>query len=330
MMPKAIFLDRDGTLVFDPGYVHRIEDFKLQENTDKALKKIKGYLLFIVTNQSGIGRGIFSEEDMHKFNKLLIETLAKSGVSIEKIYFCPHKPEDNCKCRKPETMMIKEATKDYSIDIKDSYMIGDDVCDIELSSRVGCKGILVLTGFGKKSLKEARMFSPHYISANLEQACDFIMLQKPDKIIARKDIPSIVRKIRGEGKKIATLNGTFDILHKGHSKIINEARKTADALIVGINSDSSVKGNKGKERPFNSDTKRALMLSVFKDIDYVTIFDEKTPIEMLEIIKPDVHVNGSEYGEECIEAETVRKNGGRICIVKLVPGFSTTDLVKER
>ena len=124
----------------------------------------------------------------------------------------------------------------------------------------------------------------------------------------RDEIKNIADKLRHENKKIVTINGTFDILHSGHLYILEEAKKQGDILIVGLNSDSSVKKNKGESRPINNEMERAKMLSSLKAVDYVVIFDEQTPIELLKVIKPNVHVNGSEYGEDCIEAETVKSN----------------------
>ena len=110
-MTKAAFIDRDGVLVEDTGYVHKIEDFKLVNNTIKGLKLLKNYKLFIITNQSGIGRGIYKIQDFLKFNNHLINTLKKYNIKIIKTYFCHHKPEDKCNCRKPKTKFLKDAEK---------------------------------------------------------------------------------------------------------------------------------------------------------------------------------------------------------------------------
>ncbi|MBW2974416.1 adenylyltransferase/cytidyltransferase family protein [Candidatus Woesearchaeota archaeon] len=149
-------------------------------------------------------------------------------------------------------------------------------------------------------------------------------------MVRREDLESLSKRLKKKDKIIVTLNGTFDILHKGHEKIIKEAKEQGDVLIVGVNSDSSVKLNKGPSRPLNSELSRARILAAFDHVDYVTIFDEKTPLTLLEIIRPDVHVNGGDYGENCIEAETVKKHKGKIHIVKLIEGISTTKLIKKQ
>src|SRR5262249_54517209 len=109
--------------------------------------------------------------------------------------------------------------------------------------------------------------------------------------------------------------------------ILNEARRLGDVLIVGLNSDASVRLNKGPDRPIVSERRRAEMLLALRMVDYVHIFDEPEPMAFIRELNPDVHVNGSEYGENCIESETVRKGGGRVHIVDRIPGLSTTSLV---
>jgi rfaE bifunctional protein nucleotidyltransferase chain/domain len=109
--------------------------------------------------------------------------------------------------------------------------------------------------------------------------------------------------------------------------ILNEARRRGDVLIVAINSDASVKCHKGPNRPIVPERRRAEMLLALRMVDYVHIFDEPDPIALLRAIRPDVHVNGSEYGEDCIEGETVRRGGGTIHVVNRIPGLSTTGLI---
>ena len=149
------------------------------------------------------------------------------------------------------------------------------------------------------------------------------------KIKDRSELVSVVTGLKEAGKKVVTCNGTFDILHKGHIAFLEEAKKQGEVLVVAINSDASVKKNKGPSRPVNAQDDRAAVLAGLGCVDYVTVFDEENPIALLDEIQPDVHVNGSEYGEDCIEASTVKKNGGRIHIVKLVEGYSTTSAIEK-
>lgn len=150
-----------------------------------------------------------------------------------------------------------------------------------------------------------------------------------NKYIHPNKLPQKVAEIRKAGKKIATLNGSFDLLHAGHLQILYEASQQADILIVALNSDLSIKQYKSSLRPIIPLEYRLQMISALAFVDYVTWFDETDPRALLGIIKPDVHVNGAEYGENCIEAETVKSNGGHIHIVKLVPGLSTTQILKK-
>ena len=113
-MNKAVFLDRDGVLVEDNGYVHRIENFRIIQNVIEGLKKIsKEYALFIVTNQSGISRGVYTQKDFEKFQSHLISELEKNGIKIKKTYHCPHTPEEKCVCRKPSTKFLEEAAREF-------------------------------------------------------------------------------------------------------------------------------------------------------------------------------------------------------------------------
>ena len=148
-----------------------------------------------------------------------------------------------------------------------------------------------------------------------------------DKIKTREELKKIAEKLKQKGKKIVTCNGCFDILHAGHIKFLTEAKAQGDILIVGLNSDSSVKQNKGPKRPINNENDRATVLAALEMVDYVTIFNEKTPIPLLGVIKPNVHCNGEEYGENCIEAEIVKKYNGKIYLISLVPNYSTTKII---
>lgn len=174
-MNKAIFLDRDGTLVDDPGYVHKIEDFKLLPNVIEGLKLLKSnFKFFIITNQSGIRRGYYTEEDFLKFNNHLIKEFEKNNIKIEKTFMCPHTQEDNCDCRKPSEKFLKQAGKEYNIDFKKSYVIGDHEFDIEMGQKVDCKKIFVLTGHGKKHVNELKI-KPDFIAQDLLEGVKYIL-----------------------------------------------------------------------------------------------------------------------------------------------------------
>src|SRR3989338_4487114 len=122
-MNKAVFLDRDGTLNIDEGYTYKTQDLKFFPDVFASLNLLKkDFKFIIISNQSGVGRGYYSEEDVHKFNDKLIDELKKHGIKIEKTYFCPHPPDVECDCRKPNIKFIKQAEKEFNIDLKNSWV----------------------------------------------------------------------------------------------------------------------------------------------------------------------------------------------------------------
>lgn len=149
------------------------------------------------------------------------------------------------------------------------------------------------------------------------------------KILPREDLPNKLQELKQSGRTIATTNGAFDLLHSGHLQIIYEASKQADVLIVALNSDLSIKKYKDISRPIISLQYRLEMISALEFVSFVTWFDETNPIALLELIQPHVHINGREYGENCIEADIVKKYGGRIHITDIIPGFSTSKIIDK-
>ncbi len=146
----------------------------------------------------------------------------------------------------------------------------------------------------------------------------------------RKEIVSIVEKLKKENKKIVFTNGCFDILHIGHVRYLKKSASFGDILIIGLNSDSSVKKLKGNSRPINNEQDRAELLSELNFVDYVVIFSEDTPEKLLDEIKPDIYTKGADYTLETLpEAKTVLKNNGKVEFISLVEGKSTTNVIKK-
>lgn len=143
---KAVFVDRDGTLNYDNGYTYKLSDLKIYDDIIPVLKQYydSNYIIIVITNQSGIGRGFYTISDMEAFNNKLAEKLMSNGIKIEDFFYCPHLPGEGCNCRKPETGMIEEAVKKYNIDLKNSIVIGDrESVDGIMAQKLGMKFIKV-------------------------------------------------------------------------------------------------------------------------------------------------------------------------------------------
>lgn len=155
------------------------------------------------------------------------------------------------------------------------------------------------------------------------------MIDYRNKILNHQVLPLWREQMRRQGKTLATLNGSFDLLHAGHLHIISEAAKTADCLLVALNSDASVRSYKGEKRPIIPLTYRMQMMAALGVVTAVTWFEESTPCKLLEIIKPDVHVNGKDWEGKSPEEAIIRSYGGTLVYVPLIPGLSTSEIVKK-
>ncbi|MCG2717283.1 MAG: D-glycero-beta-D-manno-heptose 1,7-bisphosphate 7-phosphatase [Nanoarchaeota archaeon] len=150
-MDKAIFIDRDGVINKDlGGYISRPEDFKFIEGVIEALKNLNQmeFKLIVITNQGGIAKGEYTEQDLESVHKKMVSLLENEGIRLTGIYYCPHHTSDNCDCRKPRTGMIEKAVKEHNIDPKKSFFIGDKTTDIQAGKDMGCMTFLVKTGYG--------------------------------------------------------------------------------------------------------------------------------------------------------------------------------------
>ena len=150
-----------------------------------------------------------------------------------------------------------------------------------------------------------------------------------NKIKTPQEITQKIRSLKKQRKKTVILSGSFDIIHAGHLESLREAKSQGDILVVLLNSDKSIRSYKGSNRPINSQKERAKILAAFEFVDYITIFDEITPIKLIEKIKPDIYCNGSDWEKNCIERETIEKNKGKIHVLKWQKGLSTTGIIKK-
>ncbi len=169
MLNGAVFLDRDGTIIEDVNYLSDLRDIRIYDFAFDAIKIFNSLSLkvIVITNQSGIGRGYFSSEFVETTHGYLKDKLQKRGAVIDDFFYCPHLPEDNCKCRKPETGMIKDAVDKYNIDLSKSFFIGDSPKDVEAGFNVKVFPIQVLTGYGKEKRNENAVYTLNLYSAAL-------------------------------------------------------------------------------------------------------------------------------------------------------------------
>ncbi len=174
-MNKAVFLDRDGVIVNESNY-NKIEQLELIKGSAEAIKLLNenNLLAIIVTNQAGIAKGYFTENDTMLFNDKLKDELEKQDAYIDAIYYCPHHPDLNCKCRKPKSGMLYTAKRKFDIDLTQSFMIGDKITDIEAGDNVGCKTIMVMTGYGKENIN-IKTNKRYYVAEDLYNAVEFII-----------------------------------------------------------------------------------------------------------------------------------------------------------
>ncbi len=182
---RAVFLDRDGTINEDTGYLSDVGRLKIIPGAVKAVNLLKeeGFLIFIVTNQSGLARGFFGAEDLERIHDKLKGVFPLDGIS-----YCPHHPDEDCACRKPKPGMVRDIADKFDIDLGESYLIGDALSDMEMGKRAGCKSILVLTGKGKETEALLREGGPpvEFIAKDILEAAKWI-----------KKVESVKLKVEG-------------------------------------------------------------------------------------------------------------------------------------
>jgi D-glycero-D-manno-heptose 1,7-bisphosphate phosphatase len=187
MSRQAIFMDRDGTVSHEVGYMIHADRYALLPRSVEAIRKINraGFASFVATNQSGVARGLFKEELVHQVHRRLRDWLAEGGVSLDDIYYCPHHPREGgsaftgpCDCRKPAPGMLHKAAREYDVDLSRSYMIGDTGRDLGAGAAAGATPILVLTGYGRGELEHLRhrwSAEPSFIAEDLLDAVEWIL-----------------------------------------------------------------------------------------------------------------------------------------------------------
>jgi histidinol-phosphate phosphatase family protein len=185
---KIVFLDRDGVINKDPGdndYVKSWQEFEFLPQAQTALKKLcdSGFKIFIISNQAGVGKGIYTQENLDLITKNMLNELNSSGVNIEAVYYCTHKPQDNCACRKPKTGLIDAAIKrldqeHFARNKNNYFFIGDTINDVETGKQAGLKTILVFSGKEKPENKGSWQTLPDFTASNLSEAVDLLLHKK--------------------------------------------------------------------------------------------------------------------------------------------------------
>ncbi len=178
----AVFLDRDGTIAEEVGYLNHPSRFRMFPFAAAAIRRLNeaGLPVVVVTNQSGVGRGYFPESLVHSVNEMMKEELAAAGARIDAVYYCPHTSADRCDCRKPKTGLLERAAREHSLDLSRSFVVGDRYGDIELARNVRARGILVRTGYGEGELAwhSAKWpTQPNFVAEDLSKAADWILRQ---------------------------------------------------------------------------------------------------------------------------------------------------------
>lgn len=178
----AIFLDRDGTIADEVGYLNHLSRFRMFPFAAAAVRRLNeaGLPVVVITNQSGVGRGYFPESLVQEVHDQMRQQLAAGGARVEAVYYCPHMSADNCRCRKPKTGMLDSAAREHAIDLKRSFVVGDRHGDVELARNVGARSILVRTGYGEGELAwhASRWTSqPDFVAQDLAEAADWILGQ---------------------------------------------------------------------------------------------------------------------------------------------------------
>lgn len=183
MPDRAVFFDRDGTINFDPGYLGNPDEVRLIDGVGESIAFLKNelnFLIIVISNQSGVARGLISLEDVKSVNDRVNHLLGDYNTSIDAFYFCPHHPdfgnEKDSECRKPSPVMILDAARDWNIDLGHSYMIGDQISDIECGINAGVKTILVKNNYDEVEIMGLKKQGkcPNFVTANIKDACDFI------------------------------------------------------------------------------------------------------------------------------------------------------------
>lgn len=324
-------LDRDGTINEEVEYLAREEDFELLPEAARAIRilNMEGVAAVVTTNQSGIARGLLSEEDLTRIHDRMIRELGEQDARIDAVYHAPVLPDSGDPRRKPDTGMYQDAVRDLALQGLPVYSIGDRTLDVEFGINCGGKGIRVLTG---KQLKEdvpldlerfhaARRRGQTFTAENILEAVhvmlsDLLLAETHQDLVMRRKFHNlyataqVVAQERDRGNRVVLANGCFDLMHGGHISYLEGAKALGDRLVLAVNSNASVARLKGKGRPILPEPDRMQLLAALECVDYLTVFHEDTAVGVLEAIRPDIHTRGTgRFPERTPEREAAQRLG---------------------
>jgi D-glycero-D-manno-heptose 1,7-bisphosphate phosphatase len=360
---KGVFLDRDGTLIEDKDYLKDPAQVVLERSAAEAVARLneQGFAVILVSNQSGVARGYYTEEDVAAVHDRLTELLGAGHARLDAMYHCPHHPEGSveayrqtCSCRKPATGMLLRASEDWDIELTRAYMIGDKLTDMEAAGREGLTGILVKSGYGegewKACLQEKDSVKPDRVAEDLKEAVAFVFWaekhRKGSEPVGREEkvpactwtckwlslpfLATCLEAHRQQGQTVVLANGVFDLLHAGHVGYLQAAKELGDVLVVAVNDDRSVRGLKGRGRPVLPVEERVEIVSALACVDYCVVFWEETVDKLVEVLRPDIQAKGTDYEEGSVpERKTVIRYGGQVKIVGPRKAWATTELLQR-
>lgn len=316
---KFLLLDFDGTLIGDNGGgAYDPATVTLLPGVVESLQRLRdvGMYFFIVSNQSKIGRGICGEENVRACFDHVMHLLKEQGLTIEAAQWCPHRPEDGCDCRKPKIGMWEMFRARFpELRADETTLVGDADTDVLFGKAIGCQTARIF------SSRHSYTIVPTFLIRSLPELVD-LLLAPAERVLPLSEVALVSRRARAEGKVIVTTNGVFDFFHAGHQFFLEEARKQGDVLIVGVNSDASVRRLKGEGRPLQTAETRARNVTRFADA--VFIFEDGDPRPWLPQIRPHVHVNAVTYGVQCVERPVLDAIGAELVLVPVKEELGST------
>jgi rfaE bifunctional protein nucleotidyltransferase chain/domain len=340
----CVFLDRDGTINAGHGCMDDPASWEFTPGAPEALHALKaaGFALAVVSNQPGVAEGRCSREDVLALHAHMQRLLAEAGVALDAIAFCPHSRDAGCDCRKPRTGLAREVQSALGpIDYGASWVVGDRPTDTAFGHAIGARTALLRSGFWSP---ESIDVFPDVIADSLAGFASGAISPWPafdhthwrtGKILTPSAAAATAGLLRREGRRLVTTNGAFDLLHAGHLDQLEEAKHQGDILFVGLNSDASIAAAKGPGRPLLPLEARAALLAALACVDFVVpmagSYAEEPMLSLLRSVKPDVHVNGPDYGAPSTWAEwpLLQRLGARAHLARKRNPLSTSALVRK-